>query len=122
MNINRLIVAVGAAFCLAGFFTSAGAFCIGGDTAHGCPLPFNSNSSSTQSNGETTQQGFDAQTGDQWSTTSRKAGDVTFYSGFSSGNSWDGRQRIFGNGLNGPGFNSQNQVDSSHCAFYGNCH
>jgi hypothetical protein len=117
----KLMVAVIASFCLAGFSTSASAFCISGDAAHGCGLPFNSNNSSTQSNGETTQQGFDAQTGDQWSTTSRKAGDVTFYSGFSSGNSLDGHQRGFGTGFNGPSFNSQNQADSSHCAFYGNC-
>ncbi len=118
---NKLVVAATIAFCLAGVTTSASAFCVTDDASQGCPRPFNSGNSSTQSDGETTQQGFDTQTGNQWSATSHKMGDFTFYSGISSGNSWDGRQRVFGNGFNGPGFGSQNQANSPHCAFYGTC-
>ena len=118
---NKLIIAATAAFCLAGITTSANAFCVTGDPAHGCSLPFSSSDSSKLSDGETTQQSFDAQNGNQWSTTSHKMGDVTFYSGFSSGNSWDSRQRVFGNGFNGPSFSSQNQPNSPRCAFYGAC-
>lgn len=118
---NKLIVAATTAFCWAGFCASASAFCVTGDASQGCPRPFSSSDSSKQPDGDTTLQGFDAQTGNQWSATSHKMGDFTFYSGVSSGNSWDGRQRVFGNGFNGPGFSSQNQTDSSHCAFYGDC-
>jgi hypothetical protein len=118
---NKLIVAIATAFCWAGFCASASAFCGTSDANQGCGRPFGNSNNSTQADGETTQQGFDAQTGKQWSSTSHKMGDFTFYSGVSSGNSWDGRRRIFGNGLNGPSFGSQNQVNSPHCVFYGAC-
>lgn len=118
---NKLVVAVTTAFCLAGVTTSANAFCVTGDASQGCPRPFSSGNSSTQPDDEATQQGFDTQNGNQWSRSSHKFGDFTFYSGFSSGNSWDSRQRVFGNGLNEPGFSSQDQAGSSHCAFYGDC-
>jgi hypothetical protein len=115
---NKLVVAIATVLCMAGISTSASAFCVTGDPSHGCSLPFGSSDNFKQPDGDTMRQGFDAQTGDQWSSTSRKMGDVTFYSGMSSGNSLDGRQRIFGTG---PGFGSQNQVNSPHCAFYGAC-
>src|SRR5579872_5010838 len=118
---NKLVVAVTTGFCWAGLCASASAFCVTGNASQGCTQPFSSSNSSTKSDGDTTQQGFDAQTGNRWSSTSHKAGDFTFYSGFSSGNSWDSRQRVFGNGLNGPGFSSQNQANGPHCAFYGDC-
>jgi hypothetical protein len=107
--------------CLASITTSASAFCGTGDPSQGCGRPFSGSDSAKQSDGDTTQQGFDAQTGNQWSTASHKMGDFTLYSGMSSGNSWDGRQRIFGNGFNGPGFSSPNQASSPRCAFYGAC-
>jgi hypothetical protein len=118
---NKLFVAATTAFCLIGITSSANAFCGTGDASQECGRPFSNSNGSTQSDGDTMQQGFDAQNGNQWSTTSHKMGDFTFYSGVSSGNSWDSRQRLFGNGLNGPGFGSQNQANSPHCAFYGAC-
>jgi len=120
---RRAILVAPLALGLAVFAAPAWAFCVTGDAAQGCPLPFtNNNSSQQQADGLTTRQGFDAQSGSQWSSTTQKAGDFTFYSGVSSSNPWDARQRLFGNGLNGPGFGSQDQADSPHCAFYGNCH
>jgi hypothetical protein len=118
---NKLVVVAAMAFCWAGSCASANAFCVTGDVSQGCARPFGSSNSSAQADGDITQQGFDAQTGKQWSTTSHKAGDFTFYSGISSGNSWDSRQRVIGSGLNGPGFSSPNQANSPHCAFYGTC-
>jgi hypothetical protein len=117
---TKPVVVVIAALCWTVFSAPAWAYCAAGDP-QGCAQPFANSGSSLQSDGTTTQQGFDAQTGNQWSTTSHKMGDFTFYSGFSSGNSWDSRQRAFGNGFNGPGFSSQNQAGSPHCAFYGTC-
>jgi hypothetical protein len=121
---RRAIWVAPLAFGLAIIAAPAWAFCVTGDAAQGCPLPFSNYNSSQQpaADGMTTRQGFDAQTGSQWSSTTQKAGDFTFYSGVSSGNSWAGRQRLYGNGLNGPGFGSQDQSDSPQCAFYGNCH
>ena len=113
-------VVVLAGVCLAAYSAPVWAFCVTGNP-QGCSQPFAKSGSSVQSEGATAQQGFDAQTGNQWSTTSRKAGDFTFYSGISSGNSLGGRQRLFGSGLNGPGFNSHDQADSPNCALYGSC-
>jgi hypothetical protein len=118
---NKLMVAVATAFCWVGFCASASSFCGTGDASQECSRPFGNTNSSTQADGETSEQGFDAQTGDQWSSTSHKVGDFTFYSGLSSANSWDSRQRGFGSGLNGPGFGSQNHANIAHCAFYGTC-
>jgi hypothetical protein len=118
---RRAILVAPLAVCLTVFAAPAWAFCVTGDGAQGCPLPFSNSSNSAQPDGVSTRQGFDAQSGSQWSSTTQKAGDFTFYSGVSSGNSWDARQRFFGNGLNGPGFGSQDQANSPHCAFYGNC-
>lgn len=112
---KKSAVVVFAAFCLAAYSAPAWAFCVG------CAQSFANGGSAMPSDGTTTQQGFDAQTGNQWSTTSRKAGDFTFYSRFSSGNSWDGRERLLGNGLNGPGFSPHDQADSPSCALYGSC-
>ena len=116
---NKLITAVTSAVCWAGLCVSASAFCVTDEAAKGCPMPF-AGSNSAQFDGDTTRQGYDAQTGNQWSSASHKMGDFTFYSGVSSGNSWGNRQP-YGNGFNGPGFGSQSQAASPHCAFYGNC-
>ena len=118
---NKLFIAATTAFCLIGITSSASAFCGTGDASQEWGRPFSSGDITKQLDGDTTQQGFDAQNGNQWSSTSHKMGDFTFYSGMSSGNSWDGRQRVFGNSFNGPGFSSPNQANSPHCAFYGAC-
>src|SRR5579864_9652751 len=102
---NKVIFAATAALCTVGIVNSADAFCAAGDPQV-CAHPFADTGSALQSDGTATQKGFDARTGNQWSTSSRKFGDFTFYSGVSSGNSWDSRQRVFGTGLNGPAFGS----------------
>jgi hypothetical protein len=116
---NKLVAAFGA-LCLAAFSVPASAFCGAGDP-QGCAHPFANDGSSLQSDGTNTQQGFDAQTGNQWSTTSHKMGDFTFYSGMSSGNGWGSRSPYSGNGFNAPGLNSQGQPSGANCAFYGTC-
>ena len=118
---NKLIVAVTTAFCWAGFLCFSQCVLRNRRCQPRVRSALWQCNNPAQADGETTQQGFDAQNGNQWSTTSHKMGDFTFYSGLSSGNSWDGRQRVFGNGFNGPGFGSQNQAGSPRCAFYGAC-
>jgi len=77
---NKLITAVTSAVCWAGLCVSASAFCVTDDAAKGCPMPF-AGSNAAQPDGDTTRQGYDAQTGNQWSSASHKMGDFTFYSG-----------------------------------------
>jgi hypothetical protein len=114
---KKLLLASIALLCSAA--VPAFAFCVTGDPGQGCPQPYANDAS--QPDGTTTRQGFDAQTGTQWSTTSHKMGDFTFYSGMSSGNPWDSRGRLMENGMNTPNFNSQGQTNSAHCAFFGTC-
>jgi hypothetical protein len=115
---NPVIIAV-TALCLAASSAPAWAFCAAGD-AQACSQSFtNSGGSSLQSGA--TQQGFDPQTGNQWSTASHKMGDFTFYSGVSSGNGWGSRDSLAGNGWGTPNLNSQNHADSFNCAYYGTC-
>jgi hypothetical protein len=105
---------------LVAFTAPAWAFCGNGDP-QGCAQSFTNSGPSLQPDGTTTQQGFDAQTGNQWSSTSHKMGDFTFYSGVSSGNGLGNPGGYMRNGLNAPGFNPQGQSNGADCAFYGTC-
>lgn len=119
---NKLLVVASTVLGLAASFVPAVAFCGAGDP-QGCVQSFTNDGSSLQSDKTTTtQQGFDAQTGNQWSSTSHKMGDFTFYSGVSSGNGLGGPGGYMRNGLNAPGFNQQGQSNGADCAFYGTCH
>jgi hypothetical protein len=117
---NKPAIVAFTALCVAALSAPAWAFCAAGDP-QGCTQPITNSGSSLQSDGATTQQGFDAQTGNQWSASSHKMGDFTFYSGVSSGNGWRSRDPLMGNSSSGPDFDSQNHADSFHCAYYGTC-
>jgi hypothetical protein len=118
---KRILAVSAALLCLASMSIPASAFCGTGDTGQGCGRPFANSNSSSQSDDTSTQQGFDAQTGTQWSTTNHKVGDFNFYTGMSSGNGWGSHDPFARNGFNTPNFNSQGQSNSLHCAYYGTC-
>jgi hypothetical protein len=119
---HKAILVAPLAVGLIAFAAPASAFC-GNGAPQGCTQSFANDGSALQPDGTTsTRQGFNAQNGSQWSTTSHKMGDFTFYSGVSSGNGWGGPGGYMRNGLNAPGFNPQGQPSDADCAFYGTCH
>jgi len=108
-----------AALCISAISGQAEAFC--GDPAQGCSQAF-SNGALNPQDGTTNSQGFDAQTGRQWSGNTTKFGSFTLYSGISQGSSWNNPQSRFGDRFdNGMGRNSQNQSSDGYCALYGTC-
>lgn len=115
-----LIAVLMAVLSLGAFSGTASAFCLTSDPSQGCPQPF-AGTNASKLNGTGDQQGFDAQTGTHWSTSTNTMGGVTFYSGMSTSNPWDSRDHMMGNGFNGPGFSSQAGPNSPHCLFYGSC-
>ena len=118
---KKLIFGSLAALCVSLLCGEADAMCAGGNSAQSCAPTFG-NSTTEQSDGLTTNQGFDAQNGNQWARSSNKLGNFTFYSGASTGNSWMDRQSSFGNAFgNTRGLNAQGRPDPATCELYGTC-
>jgi hypothetical protein len=117
MNMPLLVLT--AALCVSAISGQAQAYC--GDSAQSCSQAFSKDVRNPQ-DGTTSSQGFDAQTGRQWSGNTTRFGDFTLYSGMSQGGSWINPQSRFGDRSdNATGRNSQNQSSDEYCALYGTC-
>jgi hypothetical protein len=105
--------------CISAISGQAEAFC--GDPARGCSQTF-SNGAVNPQDGTTNSQGFDAQTGRQWSGNTTRFGNFSLYGGISQGDAWSNPQSRFGNRFdNSSGVNSQSQSSNGYCALYGTC-
>ena len=106
-----------AALCVSAISGQAEAIC--GDPARGCSQAFSNGALSPQ-DGATNSQGFDSQSGRQWSGNSTRFGNFTLYGGVSQGDTWN--QSRFGDRFgNSTGANSHSQSSNGYCALYGAC-
>jgi hypothetical protein len=118
-TMKKPLLILTAALCVATVSGQAEAFC--GDAVQGCSQAFTNGAANPQ-NGTTSAQGFDAQTGRQWSSDTTRFGNFTLRSGFSQGDSWNNPQSRFGDRFNNAaGLNSQSQSSDEYCALYGTC-
>jgi hypothetical protein len=116
---KKPLLVLASALCVAAISGQAQAFC--GDAAQSCSQAFTNGAANPQ-DGTTSSQGFDPQSGRQWSTDTTKFGNFTLHSGFSQGDSWNSPQARFGDRFNNAaGLNSQSQSNSDYCALYGTC-
>lgn len=70
----------------------------------------------------TTMQGYNANTGSQWSQQSNTFGNMTQTYGQTNGSPWNERQTYYGNGFGSvSGMNSRGQPYSYNCTPYGGC-
>jgi hypothetical protein len=116
--ITSIIVALGMAI----FAGPSFAACVGSDAFSSC-ADANGNSYTVNRMGNmTTMNGYNAQTGSNWSQNSQTLGNQTYTNGTANGRSWNETQTQFGNGFGSvTGTNSHGQPFNYSCAPYSGC-
>lgn len=117
MKMTSVLIAVGLGLAFTG---SVNAACYGSGSYQNC-TDDSGNSYSVRRYGNTTQMdGYNSQTGSNWSQTSRTMGNTTYHEGIAgNGNSWNSTERRSGSNTYIQGTDAQGNYFSKTCNKYG---
>lgn len=116
---QRFLAVAGLLLALTPF--EANATCVGTGAFQSC-TDASGNSYSVQRYGNTTtMQGYNSNTGSNWSQNSQTVGNTTYHNGQTNGNSWNMTQQNFGNVQTYNGVNAAGQPFSYTCTRPGGC-